>query len=32
MHGAPSDIAKADFDKVSAQLKKAVARDNAQKE
>lgn len=32
MHGAPSDIAKADFDKVSAQLKKAVARDNAPKE
>lgn len=32
MHGSPSEIAKADYDKISAQLKKAVARDNATKE
>lgn len=32
MYGSPADIAKSDHDKVSAQLKKAVARDSAPKE
>ena len=32
MYGTPADIAKSEHDKVSAQLKKAVARDSASKE